>query len=113
VLGLTPVANGASGPPAFRYPGRANLLGADPPAWHPRKSQSPASEQQVEDEYDQQNATDTNATAISPPAIAVTATAEEKDQYYNNQDQVHSSPSAVVSRSSITPYRIMQSQSIA
>jgi hypothetical protein len=53
-----------------------------------QKSQSPPSEQQIDDEYDQQNTADTDATAISPPAIAETAP-EKEDQYYNNQDQIH------------------------
>jgi hypothetical protein len=86
----------------------------------PGKSQSSASEQQIDDEYDQQNAADPEAAAISPPVIAETAP-EEEDQYYNNQDQVHSllplrfplSRFGAASRSTITPYRIVPSQSIA
>jgi hypothetical protein len=57
----------------------------------PGKSQSSASEQQIEDEHDQQNTADTDASTIPPPAIAETAT-EEEHQYYNNQDQVHLFP---------------------
>ena len=52
------------------------------------KSESAASDQQIDDEHDQQNTADTNAAAIPPPAIAETAP-EEEDQYDNNQDQVH------------------------
>jgi hypothetical protein len=47
------------------------------------KSQSSASEQQIDDKHDQQNTADTDATTISPPAIPETA-AEEEYQYYNN-----------------------------
>jgi hypothetical protein len=42
-----------------------------------QKSQSPATEQQIDDEYDQQNTADTNAAAISPPVIAEPAPEEE------------------------------------
>jgi hypothetical protein len=42
----------------------------------PGKSQSPASDQQIDDEYDQQNTADTDTAAISPPAIAETAPEE-------------------------------------
>jgi hypothetical protein len=38
-----------------------------------RKSQSPATKQQIDDEYDQQNTADADAAAISPPGIAETA----------------------------------------
>jgi hypothetical protein len=53
------------------------------------KSQSSASEQQIDDKHDQQNTADTDPATISPPAIPETA-AEEEYQYYNNKDQVHS-----------------------
>ena len=45
--------------------------------------------QQIANQNDEQDAADANPAAIPPPAIAKTAT-EEEDQYYNNQDQVHS-----------------------
>jgi hypothetical protein len=44
---------------------------------HVRKSQSSATEQQIDDEYDQQNTPDTDAAAISPPAITEPAPEEE------------------------------------
>jgi hypothetical protein len=44
---------------------------------HVRKSQSPATEQQIVDEYDQQNTADTDTTAITPPVIAEPAPEEE------------------------------------
>ena len=68
---------------------KVKVIGLVPLASRPdRKSQSPVSEQQIDDEYDQQNTADTDTAPISPPAIAETAP-EEEDQYYNNQDQVH------------------------
>ena len=45
---------------------------------HVRKSQSPATKQQIDDEYDQQNTADTDAAAIPPPVIAE-PTPEEED----------------------------------
>jgi hypothetical protein len=48
-----------------------------------RKSQSPASEQQIDDKYYEQNTADTDAATISPPAVTET-TPEEENQYYYN-----------------------------
>jgi hypothetical protein len=68
---------------------KVKVIGLVPLASRPdRKSQSPVSEQQIDDEYDQQNTADTDAAAISPPGIAETA-AEEEQQYENDQEQVH------------------------
>jgi len=50
-----------------------------------------ASEHQIEDKHDQQNAADTDAAAVSPPGIPETAP-EEEEQNDNNQDQVHPFP---------------------
>jgi hypothetical protein len=47
------------------------------------KSQSSASEQQIDDKHDQQNTADTDPATISPPVIPETS-AEEEYQYYNN-----------------------------
>jgi hypothetical protein len=55
------------------------------------KSESPASDQQIDDEQDQQDTADTKPAAISPPAIAETAP-EEEEQDENNQDHVHKLP---------------------
>jgi hypothetical protein len=47
------------------------------------KSKSPASDQQIDDKYDEQNTADTDAATISPPAVTET-TPEEENQYYYN-----------------------------
>jgi hypothetical protein len=47
------------------------------------KSKSSPSEQQIDDKYDQQDTSDTDAATISPSAIAETAP-EEENQYYDD-----------------------------
>ena len=51
---------------------------------------SPMPHEQIDNEHDEQNAADADATAVPPPGIAK-ATAEEEDQYENDEDQVHRS----------------------
>jgi hypothetical protein len=57
------------------------------PAWA-EKSESPATDQQIDNEYDQYNTANPNAAAISPPGISKTAS-EDEEQYENNQENVH------------------------
>jgi hypothetical protein len=47
------------------------------------KLQSPASEQQIDDKYDEQNTADTDAATISPSAVTETTPEEENQDYYN------------------------------
>jgi hypothetical protein len=53
-----------------------------------KNSESPASDQQIDDQHDQQNTADPDAAAISPPGITKTAP-EDKKKHNNNEDQVH------------------------
>src|ERR1700732_670655 len=75
--------------PSFAGRARPTLPGQVCRLRNSGKSQSPAPEQQIDDEYDQQNTTDTDPAAISPPVIPEPAP-EEEDKNENNQDQVHS-----------------------
>src|ERR1700732_3284712 len=75
--------------PSFAGRARPTLPGQVCRLRNSGKSQSPAPEQQIDDEYDQQNTTDTDPAAISPPVIAEPAP-EEEDKNENNQDQAHS-----------------------